>query len=127
LRGAVSEIIQIERQRAQAIESLEISNNSVKCQKCNLPVPIVGRLPRSHADRITILEKRIRQVERYHGNNSSNSTYKQLKEELVNLLREEAKNDILKSVPLYSSKNTGFRLFCSKCYDEAYLQAIKKR
>jgi hypothetical protein len=34
----------MERRRLQAIEALGISGNSVKCQKYDLAVPIVGKL-----------------------------------------------------------------------------------
>jgi hypothetical protein len=34
----------MDRQRSQAIESLEISDHYVKCQKCGMAVPIVGKL-----------------------------------------------------------------------------------
>jgi hypothetical protein len=38
----------MERQRLRAIESLQIpdSDNSVKCQRCGIAVPIVGKLSR---------------------------------------------------------------------------------
>jgi hypothetical protein len=40
---SLEEIAYIDKQRSQAIESLEISNNHVKCRKCNLSIPIVGK------------------------------------------------------------------------------------
>jgi hypothetical protein len=36
----------MERQRLQAIEVLEISDHSVKCQRCGNTVPILGKLSR---------------------------------------------------------------------------------
>jgi hypothetical protein len=98
----------------------------MSCQKCNLPVPIVRRLPRSHSDRITILEKRKRQAERYH-NSTDYNFCKSEREELAGLLKQEAKNDILKGIPLYSSKSTGFRLFCSPSWDKAYFLHQERR
>jgi hypothetical protein len=70
--------------------------------KCQISVPIRKRLPRSNTDRITILEKRIKQVEggggkgRYHNdsnssNNNNTNEYKQLKEELAYLLNKKLK------------------------------------
>jgi hypothetical protein len=64
----------MERQRCQAIEALEISDsgNSVKCQKCSMVIPIVGKLARPHNDRVAILQKLIKWIENYsHGNNNN--------------------------------------------------------
>ncbi|MFL6381079.1 MAG: hypothetical protein ACJ72S_07295, partial [Nitrososphaeraceae archaeon] len=64
-----------------------ISGNSVKCQKCGLAVPIVGKLARPHStDRIAILEKRIRWTEKRYQNSTN---IKKLKDELAELLKEE--------------------------------------
>ena len=124
---SIEEIKEIERKRQVAIDSLEIiDNHHVKCQKCQSLVPI-KRLPRSHSSRIITIEKKIKKVERYHGNNNSSSTYKQLKEELATLLEEENKNDILRSLPLYSSRISNFKFLCSSCFEEAYMLANKKR
>ena len=35
---SLEEIDEVERQRSQAIEALEISGNSVKCQRCGMAV-----------------------------------------------------------------------------------------
>ena len=52
----------------------------------------------------------------------SNSTndIKALKQELAELLEEEAKADALRLLPLYSCRITGFKFVCSKCYDKVY-------
>ena len=68
----------MEKQRSQAIESLEISNHSVKCQKCGLDIPLIGKLTKPKSNRITILEKRIKWLEggyprSYGGNNNKSS------------------------------------------------------
>jgi hypothetical protein len=47
----------MERQRSQAIESLQISDNSVKCQRCGIAVPIVGKLTHTHNDRLVFYKK----------------------------------------------------------------------
>jgi hypothetical protein len=63
----------MDKQRSQAIESLEISSNSVKCQKCGLDIPIAGKLTKpTKSTRIAILEKRIKWLENYTrcGNNN---------------------------------------------------------
>jgi hypothetical protein len=118
---SLEEIEQIKRQRSQAIEALEISGNSVKCQRCGITVPIVGKLSRPHNYRVVILQQ-IKWMENYyHGVNINN--LKELKQELACLLEQDAKADRLRSLPLYSCRITGFKFVCSGCYDEAYLLA----
>jgi selenocysteine-specific translation elongation factor len=104
---SLEEIEEIDRQRSQAIESLQITDNSVKCQRCGIAVPIVGKLTRTKNDRIAILQKRIKWVENYsHGNHrrssydNNNDGIKQLKQELADLLEQDAKADKLRSLPL---------------------------
>jgi len=48
----LEQIEQMEKQRSQAIESLDITDHSVKCQKCGIAVPIVGKSTRTKNDRI---------------------------------------------------------------------------
>ena len=112
----------MDKQRSQAIESLEISSNSVKCQKCGLDIPIAGKLTKpTKSTRITILGKRIKWLENYsRGNNRSDDDVKQLKQELTELLEEDAKADKLRRLPLYSCNITGWKFVCSKCYDKIY-------
>ena len=65
---SLEEIEQMERQRLQAIESLDISSNSVKCQRCGHDMPIVGKLNRTC--KVVILQRRIKWMENYyHGAN----------------------------------------------------------
>jgi hypothetical protein len=63
---SLEQIEEMERQRLQAIESLEISGSSVKCQRYGTAVPIVGKLPRPHNERVAILQKRIKWMENYY-------------------------------------------------------------
>jgi hypothetical protein len=74
---------------------LEISDSdhSVKCQKCGIAVPIVGKLT-ARNDRIAVLQKQIKWIEEhahYHGgsNNKDGGNIKQLKQELGELLEDE--------------------------------------
>jgi hypothetical protein len=53
----------------------------------------------------------------YHKNNH----IKQLKQELADLLEEDAKADKLRSLPLYSCRITGWKFVCSRCYDRVSL------
>jgi hypothetical protein len=116
---SLEEIEQMDRQRSHAIESLEIFDHSVKCQKCGIAVPIVGKLSRPCNDRVIILQRRIKWMENYyHGVNKDD--LKQLKQEVADLLEEDAKADKLRSLPLYSCRITGWKFVCSKCYDKVY-------
>ena len=128
---SIEEIEEMDRQRQQAIESLEISKSAsgggdcVKCQKCDTVVPIVGKLSISHysSSRITTLQARIRRVEEGKSSKKSSSRtddYKELKRELADLQKLEAKKDILRRLSLYSAKMTGYKYVCSSCWDQIY-------
>ena len=94
---SLEQIEEIERQRLQAMESLQISDNSVKCQRCGMAVPIIRKLARPYNDRVAVLQRRIKWIENYsRGNNGSkNNDLNQLKAELAGLLEEDAKYDNL--------------------------------
>jgi hypothetical protein len=56
---SLEQIEQMEKQRAQAIDALEISDGHVKCQRCGTAVCIVGKLTTYvKNDRIGILQRR---------------------------------------------------------------------
>jgi hypothetical protein len=57
---SLQEIEEMDRQKSQAIESLEIFDHSVSCQRCGMAVPIVGKLSKPNSNRIAVLEKRIK-------------------------------------------------------------------
>jgi hypothetical protein len=89
-------------------------------------VTIGGKLTRTGNDRIGILQRRIKWMENYyHGVNIND--IKALKQELAELLEEDAKADKLRSLPLYSCKITGWKFVCSKCYDDFYQLAQGER
>ena len=120
----------MERQPSQAIESLEISCNSVKCQICSQDIPIVGKLNRPHNDRAVILQRRIKWAKNYRGGGNGTTKdedLKALRQELSDLLEEDAKYDKLRSLPLYSCRITSFKFVCSKCYDKVYTYANAKQ
>ena len=130
-----------DRQKEEAFNSLEFSDNNgeeaVRCQCCNNWIRIVGKLqrPKKPNDRISTLQKRIKWLgECQHRNNinknkAADAIIKQDREELQRLQAEDAKYDKFRSLPLYSSKCTGYRFFCSPCWDQAYLidQEQKKK
>src|SRR5918911_4201133 len=129
---SLEEVEQMDKQQQNALESLEISitdyekTSYVKCQKCGRPIAMFQKLPRSHSvsNRITVLEKQIRQDEirnsHYHINNNDYNDIMGSKQELADLLKEEDKNDLVTRLPLYSSRMTGYKWICSECWDKAY-------
>jgi len=131
---SLEEIQEMERQRLQAIESLQISEsgNSVKCQRCGFAVPIVDKLSSPCNDRTVILQRQIKLMENYrrggygNANASKDEDLKALRQELSDLMEEDAKYDKLRSLPLYSCRITGWKFVCSKCYDKVYTYAIAK-
>ena len=123
---SLEEIEQMDKQQQNALESLEISitdyekTSYVKCQKCGTRIAMFQKLPRSHSvsNRITVLEKRIKQDEirnSHYYNDIMGS-----KQELADLLKEEDKNEFVTRLPLYSSRMTGYKWICSECWDKAY-------
>jgi hypothetical protein len=125
---SLEEIQEMKRQRLQAIEPLQISEfgDSVKCQRCGMAIHIVGKLSRPQNDRVAILQKRIRWTENYSKVSNINDL-EALKQELADLLEEDANADKLRSLPLYSCRITGWKFVCLKCYDKLYLHAITKQ
>ena len=122
---SLQEIEQMEAKRQQAIESLKISGEYVKCQKCGTAVPIARGLARSRANtnRITTLQIRIKWVQDHYCPNirdNKNDEIKVLKQELADLQAEDTKVDKLRSLPLYCCRITGWKFVCSKCYDRVY-------
>jgi hypothetical protein len=124
---SLQEIEEMERQRLQAIEALEISNHSVKCQRCGIAVPIVGKLA-ARNDRIVVLQRQIKWIKEHYqgrylcrhrgngniiGNSNDDGVVMQLKQELAELLEEDATYDKLRSLPLYSCRVTSFKCVCS--------------
>jgi hypothetical protein len=121
---SLQEIEEMERQRSQAVEALEISGNSVNCQRCRMAEPIVGKLSRPCNDRAALLQTRIKWMENYRrgGNSTSkDEDLKALKQELAELLEEDAKADKLRTLALYSCRITGWKFVCSKCHDKVYV------
>ena len=129
---SIEEVEQMDEQQQNALESLEISitdyekTSYVKCQKCGRRIAMFQKSPRSHSvsNRITLLEKRIKQDEirnsHYHISNNNYNDIMESKQELADLLKEEDKNDLVTRLPLYSSRMTGYKWICSECWDKAY-------
>jgi hypothetical protein len=99
----------------------------------------MGKLLRPQNDHITALEKQIRQIEHYHNircnhdiNNNNNisiskaayvsNDIKQLREKIAQLYAADAERDRFQHLPLYSTASTGYKFFCSPCWDAAYYE-----
>jgi hypothetical protein len=83
-------------------------------------------------DRINILEQRIKRVEWFHSkrkvpDNDYDNNIREIKSEVAELLKVEEKNNILMRLPLYSVRITGFRFYCSSCYEKAYKQRNRRK
>ena len=129
---SLEEIEKMDKQQQNALESLEISitdyekTSYVKCQKCGRRIAMFQKSPRSYSvsNRITVLEKQIKQDEirnnHYHNNNNDYNDIMESKQELADLLKEEEKNDLVTRLPLYSSRMTGYKWICSECWDKSY-------
>jgi hypothetical protein len=130
---SLDEIDRMDKLRQEAIASLEVLNNKVKCQKCGVWVPIAREPLRSSSNthEISNLRTRIRSAEQYSRRLSSTTeldiTIQKLKEKLAALMKEEEKQDLLRRLPLYSSLITRYKWLCSGCYELAYRRKNRKR
>jgi hypothetical protein len=121
---SLEQIEKMERQRLQAVESLEyvLSDSgskkavAVKCQRCKKDIPIVGGMSRPANDRIVHLQTRQR-FQETHPYRSTKEAIEETKRELAELLKEDAEADKLRNLPLYSSRITGYRFVCPECFD----------
>ncbi len=119
----------MEKQRQDAINSLEISADGslVKCQgKCGSLFPVIKKstaMTSSNLYKIARLEAMIRQSEKVKTRGYS---YKNERQELADLLKEEEKLNVLRRLPFCSSKITNYKWYCSSCYSEADLSSRKK-
>jgi hypothetical protein len=84
-------------------------------------------LPTPYRNRITLLGHRIKWIESHPRLKDSTNTIKQLKQELAELLAEDAKADKLRSMPLYSCRMTGWKFVCSNCYDKVYNNVLLQK
>ena len=62
---SLEEIQEMDMQRSLAIEALEISNHSVKCQRCSIVVPLLRTLTKPRSNRIDALQKRVKWIENH--------------------------------------------------------------
>ncbi len=126
---SLEEIEAMEKQQSQAFEALEISDSSVKCQRCGNAVPLlVPMKTRSKNDRIAFLQRQLNRIENYYshiGRTSYDNEVTQIKQELAELLEAEAKADTLRRLPLHSSKISGWRYVCGTCFDRLYARRRK--
>jgi tRNA-dihydrouridine synthase len=124
LLPSLEQIERMEKKRSEAIESLEISDGRVKCQKCCMAVPSLetSKTTKPNGFRIATLQMKIKWIEEHYNYFSSYRTREEaiqaLKQELAELLEEEAEAEALRRLPLYSCKITGYRYVCSTCFSK---------
>jgi hypothetical protein len=110
---SLEQIEQMERQRSQALDAVEISDNSVKCQKCGNVVPIVGKMSRTKNDKLLKLQTRQRFMEN-HPHFCSKQDLEAVKQELAEVLKEDAAYEKLRSIPLTYWPSRG-KYVCGTC------------
>jgi hypothetical protein len=116
---SIEQIERIESIQKRNLESLEISDNTVRCQKCGDAIPITANnTPKFERKgrRICSLRHRIRWIES-RGYHSKVENLKQLKEEYAELLEEDEKADRLRNLNLISCKLTKWLYVCNNCFD----------
>jgi hypothetical protein len=130
---SLEQIQKMEMKRSQAIESLEIFDHSIKCQRCGIAVPIVeGTKSRANAKRIISLQIRIKQLEMYkHNNNRNEEEIKVKKQELADLEAVgDTKMDKIRNSSLCSCAATRFQWVCGECFDKcekAYQRSLSRK
>jgi hypothetical protein len=111
---SLEEIQEMDKQRLQAIEALEISDGYVKCQKCGIAVPLLSTGQAKEQSNLCF-KKQIKWIQNYSHDKILRPSYvnevKQIKQELAELLEEESKADKLRSLPSYSSKMLAGNLY----------------
>jgi len=122
---SLEEIEQMERKRSQALEALEHviseSDKSVKCQRCGIAVPIVGKMSRPKNDTVVKLQTRQRFMEN-HLHFCSKEDLEAVKQELAELLEEDAKDDKLRTMSLTYWPSRG-KYVCGSCLDKLVRRA----
>jgi hypothetical protein len=126
---SLEQVEEMDRLRSSYIESLEFDSeqkNNVKCQGCGSLCPVIKQNERNklevsepRRDRIYYLQKLIEQAEKYHLD-GIDGCKDEKEEELKSLLDYERQEELLRRLPLYSNRMTGFRFLCSTCYDKIY-------
>jgi archaellum component FlaC len=120
---SLDEVESVEQQRLQTLQSLEVIDNTVKCQSCCNFESLGEKLTttRHHLHRISALKTRIKLIEDKYPR--ATEDLRRLKEELDQLIEEDAKKELQRRIRLYSSAATGYRWVCSQCFDLAYKRA----
>jgi DNA polymerase III delta prime subunit len=127
---SLEEIEEMDRLKQKATESLEIDfeKNTVRCQNCNSLQPVMQKessLSGGDRYRIDILRRRIEYIKKQHPANYRLECKKE-EEELQQLLEARKKNEILKCIPLHSSRMSDFKFLCGPCYDGLYTSVYIK-
>src|SRR5689334_20158718 len=117
----------MERQRSQALDAIEIllseagEPRHVKCQRCGIAVPIVGKMSRPKNDKVVKLETRQRFMEN-HPYLCSKQDLEAVKQELAKVLEEDAKAEKRRSIPLTYWPSRG-KYVCGNCLNKLVRRA----
>jgi hypothetical protein len=116
---------EMDKQRSQALESLEMSENSATCQRCGDSVPKT-EFKSAHSIRIRFLRARIKWIEDHYNRNIGNtkkekdSDLSALRTELGELVEQTTKKeDLIKNFPIYYTQIARYKYgyVCSPCFD----------
>jgi len=118
---SIEQIEQMERQRSQALDAVEIldSGHSVKCQRCGVAVPIVGKMSRPKNDDVVKLQTCVKWMEK-HPHICNKEDLEATKRELAKMLKEEATYEKLRSIPLQYWRG---KYCCGRCLDKLIVRA----
>ena len=72
---------------------MHISSGLVKYQKCGIAVPLLRALTRPRSNRIDALQKQVNCIEDHSHGNNAKAEVRQIKQELAELLEEDANDD----------------------------------
>src|ERR1051325_56634 len=118
---SLEEVEQMERQRSQTLDAVEVldSGHSVKCQRCGVAVPIVGKLSRPKNDDVVKLQTRQRYMEN-HPHFCSKQDLEAVKQELAKVLEKDATYEKLRSIPLQYWRG---KYVCGACLNKLIQRA----
>lgn len=129
--------VTIDEPSEKAIQALKISadKSKIKCQCCSTWLPIrkdlqaglAGRDSTGGDSKIAKLKANIKRSEEYGRLIGIKIDCKSRKEKLAYLLGEHKKiESFLRKIPMYSTSSTGYKWYCSSCFDNATCPVIRK-
>ena len=127
----IDKVVSMEEAEEKAIRELKLSSDKRKaqCQSCGIWLLRIRDVsPERDSTEIRRLKRTIKHLEEYAASTCTRVNCKAEKEQLDQLLKEQERLRFLRSLPLKGNACTGYRLYCSTCWNQAYeFSYIKKR